>query len=143
MRTLTVATAIAVALFLTLGVQAQTPPSVTATCKDGTSFSGTTRRGACHGHGGVQAWGNDTAAGTKSATATPATPAPSKTRTATATPAPAKPHAGTGQVWVNTNSKVYHCPGTTWYRKTKAGTYLSEVDAQAKGYRPDHGKACS
>ena len=142
MRTLTVAAAVAAALLMTIGVQAQTPPSVTATCKDGTSFTGTTRHGACHGHGGVQAWGNDAAA-TKPATATPAAPSPSKTQTATVTQAPAKPRAGAGQVWVNTNSKVYHCPGTTWYGKTKAGTYLSEVDAQAKGYRPDHGKACS
>ena len=30
---------------------------VAATCKDGTSFTGAKRSGACRGHGGVQSWG--------------------------------------------------------------------------------------
>jgi hypothetical protein len=33
---------------------AQSTPTVTATCKDGTAFTGTKRSGACRGHGGVQ-----------------------------------------------------------------------------------------
>ena len=28
----------------------------TADCKDGTTYTGKTRRGACSGHGGVKAW---------------------------------------------------------------------------------------
>ena len=36
---------------------AQDTNQVTATCKDGTTFSGTKRSGACRGHGGVQSWG--------------------------------------------------------------------------------------
>jgi Protein of unknown function (DUF3761) len=36
---------------------AQSTPTVTATCKDGTAFTGTKRSGACLGHGGVQSWG--------------------------------------------------------------------------------------
>jgi hypothetical protein len=46
------------------------------------------------------------------------------------------------QVWVNTKSGVYHCPGTQYYGNTKSGTYLSESDAKAKGYRPAHNKQC-
>src|ERR1700676_5181969 len=54
---------------------------VTATCKDGTAFTGTSRSGACSGHGGVQAWGSvatgtPPSASTASPTTTPPTPAP-------------------------------------------------------------------
>jgi hypothetical protein len=45
-------------LFLPIGViHAQDTKTVTATCKDGTAFTGTKRSGACRGHGGVQSWG--------------------------------------------------------------------------------------
>ena len=39
------------------GAQGQSPGTVTATCKDGTAFTGAKRAGACFGHGGVQTWG--------------------------------------------------------------------------------------
>jgi hypothetical protein len=47
---------------------------------------------------------------------------------------------GNGKVWVNTQSKVYHCEGTKSYGKTKVGEYMTEADAKAKG---NHGKVCS
>lgn len=46
------------------------------------------------------------------------------------------------RVWVNTNSGVYHCPGTRWYGNTKEGTYMTQKAAQAQGYRPAYGKVC-
>jgi hypothetical protein len=137
---------------------ATTPAAVTATCKDGTDFSGTKRSGACRGHGGVKAFTSD--ATPAAATTTPPKPAavsaPAPT-TATTTP-PAQtasvtpqtpavktpPPAGTaGQVWVNTASKVYHCPGTQYYGNTKVGEYMTEAAAKSSGAHADHGKACS
>ena len=45
-------------------------------------------------------------------------------------------------VWVNTDSGVYHCPGTRWYGNTKEGRYMSQRAAQTAGYRPAYGSAC-
>jgi cytoskeletal protein RodZ len=39
-----------------------------------------------------------------------------------------------GMVWVNTDSGVYHKPGTRWYGKTKQGKYMTEADAVKAGY---------
>jgi rhodanese-related sulfurtransferase len=121
------------------------PPSasVSATCRDGTAFTGATRRGACRGHGGVQTW--------TTVTAPAATPPNAPTTTAIAPSGPAASTRGTqnvnnpmpGQVWVNTTSKVYHCPGDRYYGKTKHGEYLSETAAKAEGDRPSRGKTCS
>jgi len=47
------------------------------------------------------------------------------------------------RVWVNTASKVYHCPGTRYYGATKSGKYMRQDEAQAAGYRPAYGRGCS
>ena len=88
---------------------------------------------------------------TKSAPVPPSTPAaatspaPSPAPTAPASePAPAPKRAtqrqtpaahSAGTVWVNTDSGVYHKPGSRWYGKTKQGKYMTEADAQKAGYR--------
>jgi len=48
----------------------------------------------------------------------------------------------TVKVWVNTNSGVYHCPGTRWYGNTKSGQFMTQREAQSKGYRPAYGSVC-
>ena len=101
--------------------------TVKAVCKDGTPFEGTTLRGACRGHGGVD---KAASAGTPAAAATPAKPAKPA---APATTAPA-PGGGAGQVWANEATKVYHCQGDRYYGRTKKGGYMSESDAKAKGF---------
>jgi cytoskeletal protein RodZ len=74
----------------------------------------------------------------KSATA-PATPASTPGRSAPASKTAATqqvpPANSAGMVWVNTDSGVYHKPGTRWYGKTKQGKYMTEADAQKAGYR--------
>jgi hypothetical protein len=64
------------------GAHAQGTATVTATCKDGTAFTGTKRAGACRGHGGVQSWGEAT-----SPANAPSQPAPTTSQRATPGPA--------------------------------------------------------
>lgn len=125
------------------------PAGTTGLCKDGSYSSAAKKQGACRGHRGVQTWYGSAAAATGAAAGGPASAAPSappvKNAPSARTPAvpqAAAPGGGAGQVWVNTRSKVYHCPGDRYYGKTKAGAYMSEADARAQGNRPDHGKAC-
>ena len=136
------------------------PADSTGQCKDGSYYTGATKKGACRGHQGVKDWwGAATAATAAAAPAAAATAAPAaapaaaaaaaKPAAAAATSAPkftppatAAPGGGPGQVWANSSSKVYHCSTDKWYGKTKQGEYMSEADAKAKGYHADHGKAC-
>src|SRR5438309_3519097 len=151
---------------------AQAPAGSTGQCKDGSYTSAASKQGACKGHQGVKEWyaaeapASGTKAPSKIATPTPApgpmaaptaespkvatpTPGPVAAPSAKASPSakaaatPQAPGGGPGMVWVNTDSKVYHCYGTTYYGKTKAGSYMSEADAKAKGAHPDHGKPCT
>jgi hypothetical protein len=46
------------------------------------------------------------------------------------------------RVWVNTASKVYHCPGTRSYGKTMHGMYMTQAEAQKKANRPAYGNVC-
>ena len=52
------------------------------------------------------------------------------------------PGGGPDQVWVNTNSSVYHCPGDRFYGKTAHGRYMTEAAAKAAGAKGVGGKTC-
>jgi hypothetical protein len=43
---------------------------------------------------------------------------------------------GNGQVWVNSETHVYHREGSKWYGKTKQGKYMSEAEATKEGDKP-------
>ncbi|MEC5218831.1 hypothetical protein RCH09_003806 [Actimicrobium sp. GrIS 1.19] len=157
MKTLFIAASMVTTLLTSVIASAQAPAAApagsTAECKDGTYYSGAAKSGACSGHKGIKEWygAKDAAAAPAAASPAPASkvvpaPAAAAAPAKTATPAPATPAAaggGPGQVWVNSSSKVYHCQNTKYYGKTKAGSYMTEADAKAKGFHADHGKACS
>jgi hypothetical protein len=163
--------ALATAIFVAPVVYAQAAPPAGATgiCKDGTYTTSASKGGACHGHQGVKEWlatpSTTPAASTAPAAKAEATPAkPAKpvtaapvapastaaasaaqkapTHASTATIAQA-PGGGPGMVWLNTDSNVYHCPGSQFYGKTKQGSYVSEADAKAKGAHADHNHPCT
>jgi hypothetical protein len=69
------------------------------------------------------------------------TPSPTTSTGPTMTTPP--PPGAEGQLWVNTASHVYHCPGTKYYGNTKKGQYMTEAAAKTAGNHADHGKACS
>jgi hypothetical protein len=67
---------------------------------------------------------------------------PASTGGAHPLPATAAAGGGPGLVWVNSSSKVYHCPTDRYYGKTKAGKYISEQAAIGEGDKADSGKKC-
>ena len=47
------------------------------------------------------------------------------------------------RVWVDTEYGFYHCPNTKLYGKTKQGVYMTQKQAQDRGYRPAYGTYCN
>ena len=135
------------------------PAGATGLCNDGSYWTGASKSGACRGHKGVKTWyaATGSAPASAAAPAAPAAVAAPPAAAAPAAPAAAAPAAktrtmasttpaaggGPGMVWLNTSTKVYHCYGTKYYGTTKAGAYMSEADAKAKGAHADAGKPCS
>jgi len=139
------------------------PAGTNGICKDGTYSTAAEKSGACHGHKGVQTWYAAAPAAMPAPTGaekSEAMPAPTPVASVLSKPVPtaasgkrlspaqvaaaktAAPGGGPGLVWVNTASNVYHCNGTTFYGKTKAGAYMSEADAKAKGAHGERGTTC-
>ena len=73
------------------------------------------------------------------------TPVPTQTSlppAPTVTPRKESPRRPEVKVWVNSESAIYHCPGSRYYGKTKQGEYMTERRAQRKGYTAASGRAC-
>ena len=64
-----------------------------------------------------------------------ASPVPAGRTTEEAANPPA-PGGGHGQVWVNTETGVYHREGSRFYGTTRKGKYMIEQDAKQAGYKP-------
>ncbi len=109
------------------------PPEATARCNDGSYSKAKQKWQACGGHKGVQTWFAGGSTG------------PAKSTAAGPAPAAAQPPAAgdnAGKVWVNQQTKVYHCPGSKFFGKTKNGVYMTEAEAKKAGAHPDRGKPC-
>ena len=156
-RSLAVTVVLITTQLLVAQAPAGAPAGATGLCNDGTYYTGAKKQGACHGHKGVKEWYGTTdsnkvsaptnGAATHSEATTPASPASSASDQSTSAEKPKAgktqaPGGGPDKVWVNAASNVYHCPGTRYYGTTKAGSYMTEDEAKAKGARPDHGKPC-
>ena len=66
---------------------------------------------------------------------TPAATSPTPVPTKAAPPQQTPPANSSGMVWVNTDSGIYHKPGTRYYGKTEQGKYMTEADAVKARYR--------
>src|SRR5271166_3003318 len=105
---------------------AQSAGAVTATCKDGTSFTGTKRSGACRGHGGVEAWGTASEPGGLVTPAVEPAAAPASGKSATQA-------QGTGTVMATCKD------GTSFTGAKRAGACRGHGGVQAWGAAPEPG----
>ena len=46
------------------------------------------------------------------------------------------------KVWANIKTRVYHCPGTRWFGKTKEGQFMTQAEAEKQGYKAEAGRTC-
>src|SRR5215203_739366 len=100
----------------------------------GSRYYGATKRGAYMSEGEARAVGNRPAYG---AACGPI----AETKSPSALPL--GDFGSDVQVWLNTSSGVYHCPGSQYYQKTKRGKLMTEREAKAEGKRPASGKTCT
>ena len=70
--------------------------------------------------------------------------APTPQKKPTSSPSPSTSRGvPTIKVWVDTEYGFYHCPNTKLYGKTKQGVYMTQKQAQDRGYRPAYGTFCN
>jgi hypothetical protein len=112
------------------------PKDATALCKDGAYATSLSKTSACHGHQGIHTWYTDVVA------ATPVESTGIAQERAKLLAQPPAPGGGPGMVWLNGTGKVYHCPASSFYGKTKTGSYMTEAEAKAKGAHPARNKPC-
>jgi len=102
----------------------------------GSRYYGATKRGSFMTEAAARAKGNRPAYGD--------TCGPASSEPGTVLPLGGLPEGkSAAQVWVNTGTGVYHCPGSRYYRNTKRGELMTETDARSSGKRPAYGKSCS
>ena len=117
------------------------PKDATALCKDGTYATSSSKTAACHGHKGIHTWYADDAKTTPlESAAKPGGIAEERSKLLAQPPAPG---GGPGLVWLNGTGKVYHCPASSFYGKTKTGSYMTEAEAKVKGAHAARNKPCS
>ena len=54
----------------------------------------------------------------------------------------AKPKALQTRVWVNHITRIYHCPGSDYYGKTRKGEFMEEAQARGYGFRALGRRSC-
>src|SRR4051812_23295325 len=133
MKRVSLALIAASSLLLVAAAQGASAKAATAVCNDGSTYSGSSHRGACARHDGVKQWlDTDEAQPAPAAKSTPevrrttempAAERPADTRSRTR---PAATRASADDVWVNTATRTYHCKGDRWYGKTRQGAYMPE-----------------
>lgn len=69
----------------------------------------------------------------KGKSTTPPPPAPQ---------AQAQPKALQMRVWVNNITKIYHCPGSSYYGNTRDGEFMEEAQARGMGFRALGRRGC-
>lgn len=128
MKTIAIVSALAAGLCFSISSFAQAPASApvgtTGLCKDGSFYSGASKKGACSGHKGLKTWYGASKAAASAPAAASGASSPAAATKGTA------PAGAPGQVWVNTDTKVYHCATDKYYGKTKHGEHVLPCDAR-------------
>jgi hypothetical protein len=120
------------------------PVDATGQCQDRTYTYAASRAGACSTHGGLATWWGLRRLVRGELLPGPNASAPPRTalERPEATGKSAAPFTRADSVWINTRSRVYHCPGTRWFGQTAQGRYATERDALESGARPAYGRRC-
>jgi hypothetical protein len=142
MKSFLITAALGAGLLLCAGAYADAPAGATAQCKDGTYFSGTTHKGACKGHKGVQEWLNAPAAGAAPAAAADNSAATtkksrkSKKATEAEAAAPAAPAAASAAA---APAAAAAAPAAAAAAKAKSGKHTAPTPASQITQKPGGG----